>query len=150
MTGVTLLLLGALVALGLNGALGGRAHTSRAASASALLEVHGPAVIRNGEFLELTIRMTPRRNVANAALEIDAGLWRDITVNTMIPAPEKEEYRNGVMRFEFGPLAAGENAALKIDAQVNPHRFGPSRGSFAFLDGDEELASLDRGLRVIP
>jgi hypothetical protein len=150
MTALTLAVLGAVLALGLSGAVGGTESVERASSDVATLALRGPETVRNGEYLELTVTMSPHRGVANAALEIDAAYWRNVTVNTMIPAPEKEEYKDGVMRFEFGPLGAGESAAVKIDGQVNPHRFGPSRGDFAFLDGDSELVRLDRGLRVIP
>lgn len=150
MTAFTLSLLGGLLALGLSGALGGLERTSRVRTDAASLELRGAETIRNGEYLELTILMTPRRDVTNAVMEIDAGFWRNVTVNTMIPAPEKEELKDGVMRFEFGPLSAGESATIKIDGQVNPHRFGPSQGDFVFLDEDRELARLARELRVIP
>jgi hypothetical protein len=68
----------------------------------------------------------------------------------MIPSPEREELRNGIMRFEFGPLDAGDAAQFKIDAQVNPHRFGASEGRFVLLDGDRPLAELARELTVMP
>lgn len=150
MTALTLLLLGAVLAAGLSGMLGGAEDNRSAQGDAADLVIRGPAAVRNGEYLEFEVRMMAHRDIANAALEVDAGFWRNITVNTMIPAPEREEYRNGVMRFEFGPLRQGESAAVKIDGQVNPHRFGPSHGRFALLDGDVELASLDRPLRVVP
>lgn len=150
MTAITLLLLGAVLALGLSGVFGSTERASRASSAVATLNVRGPETVRNGEFLELDVTIAPRRDLANAALEIEAAFWRNVTINTMIPAPEKEELKDGVMRFEFGPLRAGERATFKIDGQVNPHRFGPSRGSFALLDGDEEVARLDRQLKVMP
>lgn len=150
MTALTLAILGSVLAVGLSGAVGGSESAERASSDIATLEFRGPATIRNGEYLEMTVGMSARRDVANAALEIDAAYWRNVTLNTMIPAPEKEELKDGVMRFEFGPLRAGESAAIKIDGQVNPHRFGPSRGDFVFLDEDRELVRLDRELRVIP
>lgn len=150
MTACTLLLLGGLLALGLSGALGGLERTSRVRTDAASLELRGAETIRNGEYLELTILMTPRRDVTNAVMEIDAGFWRNVTVNTMIPAPEKEELKDGVMRFEFGPLNAGESATIKIDGQVNPHRFGRSSGTFVFLDGERKLTHLVRKLSVIP
>lgn len=150
LTPFTLLLLGGVLVLGLSGALGGTERTSRVRSADAGLELRGPETVRNGEYLEFMVSMTPRRDVTTAALEIDAIFWRNVTVNTMVPAPDREELKNGVMRFEFGPLGASETASVKIDGQINPHRFGPSRGTFVFRDGDRELARLERRLRVIP
>jgi hypothetical protein len=150
MNAATLVLLGSIVAAGLVGLFGGYDHRSAAEGGNASLKISGPSIIRNGEYDEMTIEMMARRPIGNAALEIDAAFWREITINTMIPAPEKEELRNGIMRFEFGALDAGETAQFKIDAQVNPHRFGASEGRFVLLDGNRPLVSLARELTVMP
>ena len=146
----TFLLLGSIVVAGLAGLFGGYDHRSGIESADAALEISGPSIIRNGEYDEMTIKMTAKRPIENAVLEVDATFWRDMTINTMIPSPEREELRNGIMRFEFGPLDAGDAAQFKIDAQVNPHRFGASEGRFVLLDGDRPLAELARELTVMP
>ncbi len=150
MNALTFLMLGLIVAAGLAGLFGGHDHRSAAQSADAALEISGPSIIRNGEYAEMTIGMTAKRPIGNAVLAVDAAFWREMTINTMIPAPQKEELRDGIMRFEFGALDAGDTAQFKIDAQVNPHRFGASEGRFVLLDGDRPLAGLVRELTVMP
>jgi hypothetical protein len=150
MNAATFLLLGLIVTAGLFGLFGGYDHNSASESADAALEISGPSIIRNGEYDEMTIEMTAKRPMGNAVLEMDAAFWREMTINTMIPAPQREELRDGTMRFEFGPLDAGETAQFKIDSQVNPHRFGASAGRFVLLDGDRPLAAMARELTVMP
>ena len=150
MTPLTMLLLGSIVVFGLSGLAGGRDQRDTQRSAEATLVIEGPTVIRNGEYDEMLLTMQAHRPLTNLALEIDADYWRDLTINTMIPAPEAESVKDGVMRFEFGALDAGSTASFKFDAQVNPHRFGPSQGDFKLMDGDREIARLSRSLRVMP
>lgn len=147
---LTFLLLGSIVFAGLTGTVGGYGLLREANGQAASLSISGPHIIRNGEYVEMTVSMIAERPIANAALEIDAAYWREMTINTMIPAPESEQLRDGIMRFEFGALNAGETAQFKIDAQVNPHRFGPSAGRFVLLDGDQPLVALSRSLLVMP
>ena len=147
---LAMLLLGGTVAFGLSGMAGGPDVRTAITGPDATLAVDGPSVIRNGEYDELVVSMAAHRDLANATLVIDADYWRDLTINTMIPAPEKGDLHDGAMRFEFGALAAGSAASFKIDAQVNPHRFGSSHGDFVLLDGNRELARLPRSLRVLP
>lgn len=150
MTAIVMAVLGGIVAFGLSGLAGGPDRRDEQRTADATLVVDGPAVIRNGEYDEMVVTMQAHRPIANLALEIDAAYWRDLTINTMIPAPDAESLDDGVMRFEFGPLDAGSATSFKLDAQVNPHRFGPSQGDFKLMDGDREIARLSRSLTVLP
>jgi hypothetical protein len=150
MTAIAALMLGGVVAMGLSGLAGGRDRRDFRTTAEATLLIEGPAIIRNGEYNETIVTMQAHRAIANLALEIDAAYWRDITVNTMLPSPEAEKLHDGVMRFEFGPLGAGSTASFKVDAQVNPHRFGSSRGDFVLKDGSREIARVSRSLIVWP
>jgi hypothetical protein len=143
---IALLLVAALVGL-----LGGApAPTARATNAAATLAVTTPDRLRNGMLFETRVSALARRSIADAVIALPAGMWRDITVNSMIPAPSEEEFVEGEYRFHFGPLAAGEALTLKIDGQVNPPRYSSSRGRLRLLDGEAELTAVPVSLTVIP
>ncbi len=143
---LALVLLAALIGL-----LGGApAPTRRTANAAAPLAVTTPDMLRNGMFFEARIAVVARRPIDDAVIAIPAAMWRDMTVNTLIPAPTEEQFVGGEFRFHFGPLGAGETLGLKIDGQMNPPRLASSGGRLRLLDGEVELAALPLGLRVIP
>lgn len=145
--GILVLILGAA----LFGLLGGApAPTHRVETPAAMLAVTSPDRLRNGMFFETRIAVVAKRPVADAVIAIPAGLWRDSTVNTIIPAPASEEFRGGDYRFHFGPLAPGARLAVKIDGQINPPRLGRSGGRIRLLDGEAELAAVAASLTVIP
>src|SRR5919106_1403318 len=60
----------------------GREETVSASSAGVRLEWHAPTVIRNGEFLEMRIRLDADQAIARPVLALDASVWEDFTVNT--------------------------------------------------------------------
>jgi hypothetical protein len=148
---LSLALLGALMAAALLGAFGGGKARPRAADADAArLEVSAPRVIRNGEFFEIRVRVAAKRPVGKAVLAVPTGLWRDMTINTMIPAPAEEKAERGTFRFDYGPLAPGDVLDIKIDGQINPPLFAGTRGAIALQDGDRALASIPLRIRVLP
>ncbi len=143
--------LAVILSVALSGFLGGApAPTRRTATAAASLAVTSPDRLRNGMFFETRISARAKRPVADAVIALPVAMWRDMTVNTMIPAPAEEEVRGGEFRFHFGPLGAGETLGFKIDGQINPPRLGGSAGRVRLLDGDVELAALPLSLKVIP
>jgi hypothetical protein len=75
---------------------------------------------------------------------------RDITVNTIEPAPSDEEFKNGSFRFHYGPLKAGERFELKLDSQVNPPLTGGNAGTIAWYDGERRIAALPLRIKVYP
>lgn len=129
---------------------GGPAPTSRVASTSAILAVTTPDRLRNGMFFETRISAMAKAPIADAVIAIPAALWRDVTVNTMIPAAAEEEFVDGEFRFHFGPLGVGEKLGFKIDGQMNPPRFRSSSGRIRLLDGEGEIAAVPVTLKVIP
>lgn len=143
---LSVLMLAAL--LGLFG--GGPARTMAAQTGAARLEVATPRVIRNGEFFETRVRITARHSIDKAVVAVAAPLWRDMTINTMIPAPAEETMATGSFRFDYGPLDAGEVLEIKIDGQINPPLFAGTRGAIAVLDGERELARVPVAIRVLP
>lgn len=148
---LALILLSALMIAALLGVFGGgKARSLTAASDAATLEVHTPRVIRNGMFFETQIRVTARAPVERAVIAVDATLWRDMTINTMIPAPSGESFKDGAFRFDYGQLQSGDTLTVKIDGQINPPLFAGTRGSVAVLDGERELAAIPLHITVLP
>ena len=143
---LSLLMLAAL--LGLFG--GGRTRPMVAEGLDARLEISTPRVIRNGEFFEMRVRIIARRAVEKAVLAVPTSLWRDMTINTMIPAAREERFKGGVFRFEYGPLEPGETLDIKIDGQINPPLFLGTSGRVAVLDDTRELTAIPLEITVLP
>lgn len=144
-------ILALILAVALLGFLGGApAPTVRAASAGASLAVTSPDRLRNGMFFETRILAVAKRPLSDAVITVPAAMWRDVTINTMMPAPGNEEFVEGEFRLHFGPLGAGERLGLKIDGQMNPPRFGSSSGRIRLLDEEAEVVALPFKLTVIP
>lgn len=128
----------------------GNSETVAAAGGGVQFTVEGPVRARNGEFLEMTVSVDARRDVQDLVVLIGAGLFRGVTVNTLLPDPE-HGFRNGSFEFSFGRLAAGESLQVKIDAQINPyHVFSSNADSIAVADGDTVLATVDYAMEVLP
>lgn len=148
---VSLAVLGAVMLAALLGAFGGgKSRPLAAEAAEARLEVAAPRTIRNGEFFEMRVRIAARQPIAKAVLVVPASLWRDMTVNTMIPAASEEKAERGAFRFEYGEMKPGDVIDIKIDGQINPPLFAGTRGSFALADGERVLTEIPFAIRVLP
>ena len=144
-------LLGALLLAALLGFLGGApGNETRVAAEAAELRVNLPSPVRNGMFIEMRVDVAARRPIADAVVAIPARLWRDMTINSLVPAATEEEYKDGEFRFHFGPLAPGEQLLFKIDGQLNPPKFAGAEGRIRLLDGTTEIAAAPVSLKVIP
>lgn len=128
----------------------GREETVSASGAGVRLEWHAPVLIRNGEFLEIRIRLDADEHVSRPVLGVGASLWEDMTVNTFIPAAAEESSVDGEFRFEFAPLEAGSSLLVKIDGQINPDILGGNAGTVTVYDGQETLVSLPIRMEVLP
>ncbi|MEA1072658.1 hypothetical protein [Sphingomonas sp. LY160] len=146
-----LVAIGALPVIGLLGYLGGApSPTAKGASTAATIEVHSPRRLRNGIFFEYRIAVTARQPVADAVVAVPSALWRDFTINTMIPAATEEEYVDGEYRFHFGPLDAGKSLRFKIDGQINPPHIGTTHARIRLLDGEREVTGVGISQTVLP
>lgn len=114
------------------------------------LSVKTPKIIRNGEIFETQISITAKAPIDDATVAVEASLWRDTTINTMIPAATGEAYKNGSYRFSYGPVEAGETLTIKVDGQINPPLFAGNEGSIALYDGDRLLGRRQFRIRVLP
>jgi hypothetical protein len=129
---------------------GGKARSLVADAPAARLEVHTPRVLRNGMFFETRIHLAAKAPIADAVIVVPASLWRDMTVNTMIPAPSEEKAEKGAFRFSYGPMKRGDTLDIKIDGQINPPLFAGNSGSIALQDGDRSLAHVPIEIMVLP
>ena len=146
---MALLLLLALVLTGISGALGHeRDWTARAGGVA--LDVHAPEVLRNGEILEMRVAVTADRPIGVLVIGLSDELWRDMTVNTMIPAASDERSRDGELRFSYGPLEPGVRFLLKVDLQANPDIVLGTAGHITVYDGERALVSTSMAITVLP
>jgi len=146
---LSLLVFATVVILGLSGLLG-RERTWRAEANGTALEIHASEIIRNGEFFEMRVTVSAADPIDELRIEVDASLWEDMTVNTMIPAATEEGSADGVFAFTFAEVPAGQAFDMKADLQVNPDIFGSNPGTVRVLDGDEQLVELPIEIRVLP
>jgi len=146
-----LFLLAALLGAGLTGLLGGQAPSIRQASTPVVnLRVQTAERLRSGMVFETIIEVTPVRPVTDLVVAISDGLWREMTINTMIPAAGKESHKEGYHRFSFGPARPGETLRFKIDGQINPPLFAGTSGEIAAYDGEHRLTGVPVNVRVLP
>ena len=126
-------------------------HRTRVVAAAAVaLTLSSPAILRNGMFFETRIVIEPRRHIDDVVLALSSDLWRDITINSAIPAPEKEEFAQGMIRMSFGPGEPGKPIAVKFDGQVNPPLVGDNIGEVAVYDGERRLIAMPASKRTLP
>lgn len=146
----SLAVLGAILATALTGVLGGRTTTVERNNAAVAAEIQVPTILRNGEFFEMRVKIDARRRIDKLRLGIGSRIWRDVTVNTMLPAATDEIYQDDAYRFTFGQLESGNRFVVKIDSQINPSRRGRAQGTIDILDGDTVLVSVPLRITVLP
>ena len=140
-----------ILSLAMVGLLGGGGVRWRSVETpAAWLSLEAAECIRNGNYFEARISVEPRRPIAEPVIAVPAAMWQDSTINSLIPEPQDETFRDGEYRFRFAPLAAGQRLEFKIDGQINPALYGRLAGNYRLLDGDRELARLESKLIVIP
>lgn len=148
---ISLAVLGAVMLAALLGLFGGgKARSVTAETPAAQVEVHTPRVLRNGIFFETRIRVTARAPIADAVIVVPVSLWRNMTVNTIIPAPSEEKAEKGAFRFSYGELKPGDVLDIKIDGQINPPLFAGNSGSIELHDGDRPMVRVPLELTVLP
>ncbi|MHA6721874.1 hypothetical protein [Sphingomonas sp. RS2018] len=148
---LSLAILGLLMALALSGLLGGAPNPVRFADLGpARLTVAAPTTLRNGLFFEMRWTVAARADIGKLVVAIPPSLWRDMTVNSMIPAAGEERFADGRFRFHYGALKAGETLEIKIDGQINPPLTRGTAGDIALYDGDRRLGAMPVRIRVLP
>ncbi len=146
----SVIVLGLLLVLGLSGWLGHAGLESRSTEgAAASLRVDMPDVIRTGDFFEMLVHVHAKQDIGRLELEIEPALWQNITVNGMVPTPDKESGEDRKFSFQFGALRPGQDALIKVSAQVNPRLFGKVEGEIRLKDSGRPLATMHRSMKVL-
>jgi hypothetical protein len=140
----------ALVALGLANVFGQKAATSSAAGAAAELTIEAPDRLRAGVLGQGTIRVDAARRVAQPRLVLDEGWIDGMTINTISPEAADQGTDEGRPVLSYDELPAGDSLTVRISYQVNPTTIGSRPGGVVLLDGDREIARVDRTIVVFP
>lgn len=148
---ISILILGGLLLAAFLGFTGGQPSPPRTLDfGDARLVVKTPTTIRNGEFFETDLTVTAQAPIGDAVIAVSPALWQDMTVNTMIPAPAEESFGDGLFRFSYGPLDAGDSVHVKIDGQINPPLFAGTGGEIAVFDGSRRIGAMPLRIKVLP
>ncbi len=140
----------AIAALGLANVFGQRATTSSASGAAAELTLEAPDRLRGGIIAQGTIEVRAIERIAQPRLVLDPGWIDGMTINTISPAAAAEGSDQGRTVLAYGELGAGDTLTVRISYQVNPTDLGSQAGGVALLDGDRQIARVDRTIVVFP
>ncbi|MBN8749016.1 Uncharacterised protein [Xylophilus ampelinus] len=147
---LSVIALGLLMVVALSGWLGrGGLDSHSAEGPAAAMRVEMPTVIRTGDFFEMLVHVHAKQDIRRLELEIEPTLWRNITVNGMVPTPAKESGEDNQFSFQFGPLRPGQDTLIKVSAQINPRLFGSVEGDIRLKDGGQPLAAMHRSMKVL-
>ncbi|RYZ13353.1 MAG: hypothetical protein EOO24_00335 [Comamonadaceae bacterium] len=147
---ISLFILTAVVSLGASGLLGRPWPEPSVQEGDARLTIEMPVTVRTGDFYETRIRVHAHRAIDKLQIEISPELWREVTVNSMVPAPSSESHGGDAFRFEFDALEPDKDFLLKISTQINPRLSGSLVGPIRVLDDGRVLSETVRQLRVLP
>jgi hypothetical protein len=137
--------------LAFSGLFGGQPHPTTSIDApSASVSLQLPRRIRNGEFFEMRIKVETKRPFDDLTLAVSSSYWRDLTINTMIPAPSKETSEDGHYLFSYGKVEMAKSFTIKIDGQINPPLFRGNDGDIELRDGDIVIATIPVQMKVMP
>lgn len=146
-----LVLLTLLLIAGLIGLMGGNPSPKQGVENQNLkFSIHSPTIVRSGMTFETQFTVRAKRPIHQLSLSVSDGLWRDMTINTMIPSATEEAYRDGAHHFTFSDLPSGGQFQFKVDGQVNPPLIGKVRGPIIVWDGPTKLAEIDFQTMVLP
>ncbi len=148
---LSIILLGSLLTLALLDVAGGQpAKPVKADFGAATLTIDTPTTLRNGEFFETRIEVRADTDIADATIAVAPELWRDMTINTTLPSPAEESFKDGLLHWSYGPMKAGDTLHVKVDGQINPPLFAGTSGAIFLYDGDRRLGRLPLSIRVFP
>ena len=143
-------LLGVML-VGISGLLAGAPTDPRSGDfADARLTVTVPATMRNGQFFEMRLLVEAHRPIDKLVIALPPQLWRDLTINTMVPAASEEAFEDGAFRFDYGKLEAGKALVVKVDGQINPPLTWGNRGEIAIYDDDRRIGAVPVHVTVLP
>ena len=142
--------LGGIVAFGLSGAAGGQRVRQHHDADAVALTLHRPAVARSGDILFTEFRLHAKRRIDRLVVAVEPALWRDVTTNSLVPEPAEQEQAQGLHRFVFAALEAGDDFVWQVAQQADPGLFGIHRGRLVVFDDDAPLLQATLTLTVLP
>jgi hypothetical protein len=146
-----LVVLGALVLAAVFNVFGQREVESNAAAPAASLQVIAPEHLRPGVIFEGQFRVEAREALAQPTIVLAPGWLDSITLNSLEPAPKDERSRpDGSLALLFPAMPAGGAMTFNTMWQVNPTAYGHKSADVTLLDGDREIAHLDRTTTIYP
>ena len=146
-----LLGLAAILAAALLGLFGGTgANEFHSDGPEGELSARVPSTLRSGIFFEMEIAVQARRDIKEATIAVSPELWRNVTINTVLPQASKETFKGGLLHLGYGLLRAGESIEIRIDGQINPNLFLGNHGQIAFFNGNRKLLTIPVHFTVLP
>ena len=145
-----LALLAVVCILALFDVFGQRPSETRAAAATAELEVQVPSGVRGGLLYQGRFTVRALEELRDAQLVLSPS-WADgITINTIEPGPIGEASRDGRLVFDLGHVPAGQRHVLYMDFQVNPTTVSRRTLEVELADGDRQLVTIRRSFTIFP
>lgn len=146
-----LILLVILLGAGLIGLFGGQPAIVRHASNDMVaISVRTPETLRNGMAFETIVEVTTQRPLGDLVIAVSDELWREMTINTMIPAAKEESHQSGSHLFSFGRVEPGDTFRFKVDGEINPPLFAGASGEVVALDDERRLIAVPVRIKVLP
>lgn len=124
--------------------------TTYAANKAVSMSVTAPARLRSGLIFQVKINVTARRDINTLRLGLDEGWWESMSVNSILPEPEEETFKDGHIQLAYAKLMSGESFVIRIYVQVNPTNVGERREDVTVADGNTSLLTLHRSLTIFP
>jgi hypothetical protein len=144
-----LLLVAAVPAVALTGALGQNAVVTSARTPAATLTVDSPAHLRGGLMFTTEITVQARSALQDMKLRLDRGWFAGMVFNGIAPQPSNESSDNGQVVYDYGSESSG-TFKIWISWQANPTNVGRHRQDVALYDGSTRLAVVHRDVTVFP
>lgn len=142
--------LGAVTLAALAGAFGQRSGETSATGDGATLRLTAPGALRGGLFFQGRFEVEAAEPIRRPTLVLDPGWLDAITLNTVVPEPERTASEDGAVSLEFAPLAAGQALTVYLELQVNPTTLGRRDQGAVLRDGDRTLVAVERSVTIFP
>jgi hypothetical protein len=124
--------------------------TTKAQATPAALEINAPNAVRGGLLFQARFTIHAQAELKDAVLVLGRGWLDGLTVNTIEPGPLNEASRNGSLSLDLGHLPAGAKHVLYMEYQVNPTTISSRTLRVELDDGQQQILTLSRHLRIYP
>jgi hypothetical protein len=136
--------------LALLNVFGQRPQVDRASNAAAELEVNAPHRVRGGLLFMGRFTIEARQTLRSPALVLDPGWLEGMQINTVTPAPETEESRDGRVVYRYDTIPAGSTVVVYAEFQVNPTNVGHRSQSVSLEAAGAPALTVHRSVTVLP